>query len=499
MARPARLTPAGRLLVIAVALTAIRLLAAAAIPLTEDEAYYRLWAQHLQLGYLDHPPMIAWWIRLGELVAGDTVLGVRLLPCLATGITTWLVGDLARRLGLSAPTAERAALWYNATFTVALGGLLATPDTPACLFWTVALWALARRRQGGSGAWWPAAGAAAGLACLSKYTGLFLAPGVLLWLLATPGGLAELRRPWPWLAALCAAAVFAPHVLWNAQHGWMTFEKQFARVEASHLEPGRLAEFLVTQFLLLNPLIATLAARGGWLAWRERRGSVGIGMLAPVAASLPFLLYLAVHSLHDRVQGHWPAPLFGALAILAAVAAPRGDTLRAAAVRLFTPLCGFAASAAILVAMVSPIPLLGPSDPTLAIRGWPEFARDVEALRERHGATWVGTESYGVYAQLAGENVITTPLLEVIERDRYRRDEGLIPDFNRPGLVVDLSRRMKVVDVGRCFTEVTPVADLGRAGGASRNQRYSAFLVSGPKRDVWYRGCPAEVRPGVWR
>ena len=32
------------------------------VPLTEDEAYYRLWSARLQMGYFDHPPMIAWWI-----------------------------------------------------------------------------------------------------------------------------------------------------------------------------------------------------------------------------------------------------------------------------------------------------------------------------------------------------------------------------------------------------------------------------------------------------
>lgn len=487
------------LILLALGLTILRLLVAGGLHLTEDEAYYRLWAQHLQMGYFDHPPMIAWWIRAGVLAVGDSPLGVRLLPALACGLSTWLVGDLARRLGAEPGTAFRAALWFSATLTVCLGGMLATPDAPASLFWTVTLWLLAAAWRSGRSGWWVAAGAAAGLGVLSKYSALFLAPGVVLWLVLVPGGIAALKRPGPWLAVVAAGALFSVNVVWNAQNDWESFSKQFGRVAAEGFSPAHLAEFVATQFLLLTPLVAILAGIGIWRAWRARRSEAGPQLMLPAATSVPFAAYLLIHSLHDRVQGHWPAPLFGALAILAAVAAPRGDTLRAAAVRLFTPLCGFAASAAILVAMVSPIPLLGPSDPTLAIRGWPEFARDVEALRERHGATWVGTESYGVYAQLAGENVITTPLLEVIERDRYRRDEGLIPDFNRPGLVVDLSRRMKVVDVGRCFTEVTPVADLGRAGGASRNQRYSAFLVSGPKRDVWYRGCPAEVRPGVWR
>ncbi|MDN8823160.1 hypothetical protein Q0M41_13995, partial [Staphylococcus aureus] len=67
-----RATPASwRLTALLGAAVVLRLAAAWEIPLTEDEAYYRLWAGHLQAGYYDHPPMIAWWIRVGTLVAGD--------------------------------------------------------------------------------------------------------------------------------------------------------------------------------------------------------------------------------------------------------------------------------------------------------------------------------------------------------------------------------------------------------------------------------------------
>src|SRR6202012_4565424 len=65
------------ILLLAIGLTAIRLAAAGSIHLTEDEAYYRFWAQHLQFGYLDHPPMIGWRIRAGMSLFGDTPLGVR--------------------------------------------------------------------------------------------------------------------------------------------------------------------------------------------------------------------------------------------------------------------------------------------------------------------------------------------------------------------------------------------------------------------------------------
>jgi len=485
MVRPARLTPGGRLLVIAVALTAARLVAAAAVPLTEDEAYYRLWAQHLQAGYLDHPPMIAWWIRLGQILAGDSALGVRLVPCLATGLTTWLVGDLARRLSLSATIGERAALWYNATFTVALGGMLATPDTPACLFWTITLWALSRRLRGESGGWWLAAGASAGLACLSKYTGLFLAPGVLAWLLATPRGLKELTRPWPWIAALVAAAVFAPNVAWNATHDWLTFEKQFGRVGAAGLRPGRLPEFLLTQFLLLNPLIAVLAGRGAWTAWRKRKAADAPAVLAPLAAAAPFLLYLLVHSLHDRVQGHWPVVTFGAFAICAAYAAESAPRW----LRRATPLIGLGLAALLTLHLVVGWPRLGGSDPALHLRAWPAFARDVENLRAARGASWIGTMSYGVAAQLEAPRRIAGPIVQIEDRVRYF-DWQRRADLSGPGLVLDLERRLPASSLQACFAQVTPLGVLDRGDGRSRWTRYAVYRVAEPRRDVLALGCP---------
>jgi 4-amino-4-deoxy-L-arabinose transferase-like glycosyltransferase len=488
-------------LLLALGVTALRLIAATTLHLTEDEAYYRLWAQHLQLGYLDHPPMIAWWIRAGEQLFGDTPLGVRFLAALASGLNTWLIGDLAVRLGAGRRTAFRAALWYNATLTVCLGGMLATPDAPASLFWTITLWALARFWGDRRGGWWLVAGLSAGLAVMSKYSGLFLAPGVLLWLVLAPGGRAELRRPWPWLAVALAALVFAPNVVWNAQHGWLTFDKQFGRVAPHGFTLAHLGELIGAQLLLFTPLMAVYAAIGIRQGWRERQDAGAVQLLLPIATSAPFAAYLVIHSLHDRVQGHWPVPLFGALAICAAVAAERfGETPRARRLRAVAPAVGFIAAAALVGPFALPEPnFLGRYDPTLALRGWPQFAREVEDLRAKTGAAWVGTQSYAVYSQLADEHRNRAPLLELIDRDRYWASDPGRPDFTRPGLVVDIARRVLRQDILRCFTSVEPAGALTRAGGPGPNQRYTAFLVSGPRRDVWIQGCPAQIAPGVWR
>ena len=74
-----------------------------------------------------------------------------------------------------------------------------------------------------------AVGAAVGAALLSKYTALFFGPVILIWLLAVPELRRWLKSPWPYLGGLVALAIFSPVLIWNADHHWVSFAKQFGR------------------------------------------------------------------------------------------------------------------------------------------------------------------------------------------------------------------------------------------------------------------------------
>ena len=469
------------------ALAVLRLVAAGAIPLTEDEAYYRLWAQGLRLGYYDHPPMIAWWIWAGERIAGDTALGVRLLPVAASLVSTLLVFDLGQRLP-GRRSGLAVALFYNATITVGAGALLAVPDVPASLFWLLALWAMARadRRP----AFWLGAGAAAGLACLSKYSALFLAPGVVLWLALTPGGRRTLRTPWPWLAAAVAAGIFSLNIAWNAQHHWLTFARQFGRVGAGRLQPRYLGEFLAAQFVLLNPLIAVLAGAGAVRAWKARASETGdrIGLMA-LATGLPFAAYLVVHSLHDRVQAHWPVPLYAGAALLAALAAEGATGWRARLARV-APV-GLALCALGLGYMSLPRTFLPGGVPADVLRGWPTLAEQVEGVGEAHGAAWIGTLSYGVDGLLQAQPGLRLPTVQLNERDRWADLPSSPADLTKPGLVIDLKRRVDLAKLKACFAAVGAPTEIVRGLGRGADSRYLAVPVAGAPADLLTRGCGA--------
>ncbi|HXV00043.1 MAG TPA: glycosyltransferase family 39 protein [Caulobacteraceae bacterium] len=481
--------PPPALIAVIAATLAVRLVVGSLTPLTEDEAYYRLWSMAPAFGYYDHPPMIAWWIWLGRQMAGDTPLGARLLPILAGAVTSLIVFDLARLAGADRRAAGRAGVWFNAMLLVLAGGFLAVPDAPASLFWAATLWCALRASRGDELAWWAGAGAAAGLACLSKYSALFIAPGMLIWLAVSPGGRARLRTAGPWLAAAVAAAIVSANLAWNADHHWLTFDKQFGRVAAHRFAPLYLAELIAGQALLLNPLIALFAAAA--IMVRRRPDRPGADLTAFFALAAPFAAYLVVHSLHDRVQAHWPAPLYPLLAVCAAEGAARLEG-RAPwrGLAHAAPWLGFALGAVALGLLATPGGVLGPYDLALPVRGWGPFTARLEALRRAAGAAWVGTASYGLAAQLADQSALRAPVVQLAERDRWN---GLAvpaaPDLRRPGLAVDLTRRMSAASLGRCFATVTPLGVISRGDPGEAGKPYAVFLLAAPRRDVLANGC----------
>src|ERR1700756_2882352 len=207
------------------ALVALRLGAAAWTPLTFDEAYYWMWAQHLAGGYYDHPPGVAWVIRSGTMIAGDTELGVRLVSILLALPMSWAVYRTATILFGGRRVAPTATILLNVTLMAAGGTVIVTPDAPLLVASSFVLFYLAKVLETGRGAWWLAVGAAVGAALLSKYTALFFGGAILIWLAAVP----KLRRwfisPWPYLGGIVAFAIFSPVVHWNADHQWVSFLK----------------------------------------------------------------------------------------------------------------------------------------------------------------------------------------------------------------------------------------------------------------------------------
>ena len=251
--------------------------------------------------------------------------------------------------------------------------------------------------------------------------------------------------------------------------------------------PGYLAKLVVDQFLLLNPLIAVFVG----LAVRRRT-------LAPLLlTSAPFVLYLVFHSLHDEVQGQWPAPLYPSLMVCAAAAAEQvrpGTWL--ARLRTAAPIFGYAAWVATFAFIALPsdgrLPI---RDPARAYRGWPQFGAAVGTEREAQGAAWVGAPTYGLAAQLADQPQVRAPATEIFERQRFTFETPAErADFTRPGLVVGEPKNVQASALRSCFATVKALGPIDRGLGESQTA-YDAYRVAQPRRDVEHDGCPKPAQP----
>jgi len=261
--RPARL-----LLVALAALTLWRLLALGleAPPLQFDEAQYWFWGQHLDWGYYSKPPLIAWGIAASTALFGDGMLAVRLPTLLCYPLASAMLFLAARRLFPAETHGERlalvAALGYATLPTVAFYSWAATTDGWLVLNWAIGTWAIAgiHRAAPGTERWrdWLVLGAAVGFGFLAKYAMLVFALSAFAFLLLHDRQ--RLRSAKPVVAALLAALLMLPNLIWNAQHDFQTVRHT---ADISHLGGdlfhfGSLAEFAASQFAVFGPI--TMAA-----------------------------------------------------------------------------------------------------------------------------------------------------------------------------------------------------------------------------------------------
>lgn len=289
--------------------------------LLPDEAYHWTWATHLDLSYLDHPPLTGWAIWLSTALLGKSELAVRVFAWGAGGATVGFLYAFGRQLYGPGVGLATALLGACLPFYFAVG-IAIMPDSLLLACWAAGLYFASRALLGGHGRAWLALGGCLGLGFLAKYTIGLLGLGVVLFTLLDRPSRVWLRRPEPYLGAAFAFLLLSPVILWNAQHDWASFAFQTTRRLHRHLEL-RTPWLLVHGALLLSPVVFAAAL---WALWPGRRHAL-IGArdegerrarrlqwtLTGVALA-PFLLY----SLALYPRAHWTAPAW--LAILPGVA-----------------------------------------------------------------------------------------------------------------------------------------------------------------------------------
>jgi 4-amino-4-deoxy-L-arabinose transferase-like glycosyltransferase len=416
-------------LAVIAAMSAIRVVYACLIDLRTDEAYYWTWSREHVLSYLDHPPAVAWFIRFGTAIFGDTNFGVRFAGLLAMALSQVLLADIVRRVTHDIRAVVIAILMPEAALYYGLLMAKVAPDVALIPFALALIWSLVRLWESGDARWWLAAGVFAGLSLLAKFTAIMLLPAVIAFMLVPDWRGRWLKSPYPWFAALIAMIVFLPVLIWNAEHDWASFRFQLVRATVVHpLSLLTVGDFLGLQFglvgIILLPVVLSAVVMTAWRGYRTREP---IAILLSTSVMVPFLYFLW-KSLTIRIGDTWPMffwPIgFAAAAINVSVLAKEGWSARMVRSSLAWTRAAIVSGIAIVVLVflyyvATPWNFLRASDPNGSEAGFAALAARVEADMNKIGATWIAATDYRTYAMLRWHLKDRVPVVQINERKRF--------------------------------------------------------------------------------
>jgi 4-amino-4-deoxy-L-arabinose transferase-like glycosyltransferase len=420
------------------ALTTLRVIYASLIDLRTDEAYYWTWSKESVLSFLDHPPAVAWFIKFGTAIFGDTNFGTRFAGVLAMLVTQLLLADIVRRVTHDVRAVVIAILMPEAALYYGLLMAKVSPDVALIPFATAMMWALVRLAESDDARWWLAAGVFAGLALLSKFTAVLLLPAVVAFTLVPRWRGRWLRSPYPWAALLIAFVLFLPVLIWNSQHDWASFRFQLVRATATHEWSWRtLGEFIGLQFGLVGFVLLPVVLTGVVLtAWRGYRRLDAVAILLSTAVIVPFVYFLW-KSLSLRVGDTWPTFIwpfgFAAAAINLSGLQKEGWPEKFVRSSFWWARVAIVSGIAFVVGVflyyvATPWNFIGRTDPIGGEAGYEQVVNRAEAELQSTGATWIATTDYRTYSMLRWFFRDRLPVVQINERGRYLgfRD----PDMN---------------------------------------------------------------------
>ena len=269
-----------------------------------DEAYYWHYAQNMAWGYFDHPPMVAFLVKLSSFFF-EGELGVRFMSCLlsiGTLIFIWLVIDNPKKK-------DYVLHFFVLTFSMTLlnaYGFFTLPDTPLLFFTAVFLYVYKKFITAPSVVLAIILGLVMSALMYSKYHAVLVIIFILL------SNIKLVLNKYAWLAVFVALLGYSPHFLW-------LYENDFVSIKYHLFErPNRAYEFNdYTVGFFLN-LLALFGFTFFWVykALWKTKGTDAFNR-ALLFLTYGTILFFFISSFNRRIQTQWIIVISISLAIIA--------------------------------------------------------------------------------------------------------------------------------------------------------------------------------------
>ena len=216
-----------------------------------DEYYYIECSKHLAWGYVDQPPLSIFILFISRTLFGDSLLAIRIFAYIASCVTVFMSGLIAREMG-----GGKFAQGLTAFAVIFCGVILGTGSYFSMnafdiLLSAILFYYIIKLLKTGNKKLWLVIGLIFGIGLMNKLTFLFLGFGFAVGLILTKNRKYLLTKEL-WIGAAIAFLIVLPNIIWQMVNHFPTVE--FMR-NASEYKNARFSpiSFLLGSFLELNP------------------------------------------------------------------------------------------------------------------------------------------------------------------------------------------------------------------------------------------------------
>jgi len=224
-----------------------------------DELYYLACTNRLDLGFVDHPPLSIYLLKVSSLLFGRSLFPLRILPAIAGALTVLFTGLTVKKMGGRGLAVSIAGLSIISAPILLAMNTFYSMNCIDILLWSIAAYLVLVVFQEKSPRFWIILGVVLGLGLLNKISMAWFGAGLALVLLVTKNR-KNLVTPWPYITALIAFLIFSPFIIWNMTNDFahLEFIRNATQFKYSSISP---VDFLLGQLLLFHPFTIPI-----WLA-----------------------------------------------------------------------------------------------------------------------------------------------------------------------------------------------------------------------------------------
>ena len=293
----------------------LRVIISIKLNLTDDEAYYYTWTKHLSYSYFDHPPMVAYFLKLSTLIFGETNLAMRVPGLVGSLVSSVFIYKIVYYFSKD----EKKAFWGLGVYQVlpifSMGAIMTLPDTPLMLFYVLSLWVFIKIVYEKKSHYWYYLGVLMGLGFLSKYNMVLVYPSVFFFLLFSKEDRYWFKRKEPYLAFGISLLFFIPVILWNMEHNWASFGFHLKDRQSSTFafRPKYFFRFLLAQLVVASAILFFAFWKDIWQNFKKR----DVKLLAWFA--FPIFIVFGISSISNASKIHWTAMAFIPMIIISSM------------------------------------------------------------------------------------------------------------------------------------------------------------------------------------